>query len=136
MGNTNKKTFTDETHRYYVSLHQNSNEVKNIRNMHTVIDVDYFTTLKPETKIVVEVLPEKQLDPEELKTRRAFDMVDFCFKNELERDYQKIDYVCNEKERLCVCNTHADDFRKIYNGQNYKEGRVLVAWVSKKGDRF
>uniref|UniRef100_A0A6C0HYE0 Uncharacterized protein n=1 Tax=viral metagenome TaxID=1070528 RepID=A0A6C0HYE0_9ZZZZ len=31
------------------------------------------------------------------------------------------DYLCNERERICICNTHAEDFRKIYEGINYRK---------------
>ncbi len=49
--------------------------------------------------------------------------------------YKKTDYLCNEKEKFCICNTHADDFRKIYNG-NYKEGDKFISWFREKKHRF
>lgn len=27
--------------------------------------------------------------------------------------YKKTDYLCNEKEKLCICNIHAEDFEKF-----------------------
>lgn len=50
--------------------------------------------------------------------------------------YKKTDYLCNEKEKFCICNTHADDFRKIYNGINYKEGDKFISWFREKKHRF
>ena len=35
--------------------------------------------------------------------------------------YKRTDYLCNEKEKVCICNTHAEDFRKIYEGINYRQ---------------
>ena len=29
--------------------------------------------------------------------------------------YQKNDYICNEKEKICICNLQADNFRRIYD---------------------
>ena len=49
--------------------------------------------------------------------------------------YKKTDYLCNEREKFCICNTHADDFRKIYNG-NYKEGDKFISWFREKKHRF
>jgi hypothetical protein len=49
--------------------------------------------------------------------------------------YKKTDYLCNEKEKFCICNTHADDLRKIYNG-NYKEGDKFISWFREKKRRF
>ena len=50
--------------------------------------------------------------------------------------YKKTDYLCNEREKFCICNTHADDFRKIYNGINYKEGDKFISWFREKKHRF
>jgi hypothetical protein len=49
--------------------------------------------------------------------------------------YKKTDYLCNEREKFCICNTHADDFRKIYN-ENYKEGDKFISWFREKKHRF
>ena len=49
--------------------------------------------------------------------------------------YKKTDYLCNEREKFCICNTHADDFRKIYNG-NYKEGDKFISWFREKKHRI
>lgn len=50
--------------------------------------------------------------------------------------YKKTDYLCNEKEKLCICNTHADDFRKIYDGINYKQNIKYISWCKKYKDKF
>ena len=49
--------------------------------------------------------------------------------------YKKTDYLCNEREKFCICNTHADDFRKIYN-ENYKEGDKFISWFREKKHKF
>jgi hypothetical protein len=41
--------------------------------------------------------------------------------------YKKTDYLCNEKEKICICNIHADDFRRIYNGINYKKDDKYIS---------
>lgn len=48
---------------------------------------------------------------------------------------KKTNYLCNRKEQLCICNTHANDFRKIYDGINYKD-ETYVAWVKKPNEIF
>jgi DNA-directed RNA polymerase beta subunit len=41
---------------------------------------------------------------------------------------KKTDYLCNEKEKVCICNTHAEDFRKIYDGVYYKPDQKYISW--------
>jgi len=42
--------------------------------------------------------------------------------------FKKTDYLCNEKEKVCICNTHAEDFRKIYDGVYYKPNKKYISW--------
>ena len=55
-------------------------------------------------------------------------MVEFYLNDKDKEIYKKTDYLCNEKEKLCICNTHADDFRKIYDGINYKQNIKYISW--------
>lgn len=130
---------SENTHEYYLSVNSNSSDVKDIREKYKVIDVDYFvpeSSIKKKEPEIIIVDSKVFSTSKPSKTNMAFDMVDFCFKDEPERYYQKIDYVCNEKESICICNTHADDFRKMYDGKNYKSGRVNIIWVKKRNERF
>ena len=62
-------------------------------------------------------------------------MVDFYLNDKDKGIYKKTDYLCNEKEKLCICNAHADDFRKIYDGINYKPNVKYIDWCKKVNDR-
>jgi len=42
--------------------------------------------------------------------------------------YKKTDYLCNKKEKICICNIHADDLRKIYEGNNYDKPSKYISW--------
>ena len=44
---------------------------------------------------------------------------------------KKTDLLCNKKEKVCICNTHAEDFRKIYDGKNYEQGSQYISWFRK-----
>ena len=50
--------------------------------------------------------------------------------------YKKTDYLCNQKEKICICNKHAEDFRKIYEGNNYKEGEKYISYCKKIKEPF
>ena len=45
--------------------------------------------------------------------------------------YKKTEYLCNVKEKVCICNTHADDLRKVYDGVNYKSNEKYISWFIK-----
>ena len=39
-------------------------------------------------------------------------------------------------KKICICNIHADDFRKIYDGINYKQNTKYISWCKKYKDNF
>ena len=45
--------------------------------------------------------------------------------------YKKTDYLCNEREKMCICNIHAADFRKIYDGKNHYPDLKYISWCKK-----
>jgi hypothetical protein len=46
---------------------------------------------------------------------------------------EKTNYLCDRKEKICICNTHANDFRKIYDGINYRDVKYS-AWIIKSNE--
>ena len=54
-------------------------------------------------------------------------MLNYYIYNKNREIYKKTDYLCNEREKVCICNTHAEDFRKIYDGINYKKGDKYIS---------
>ena len=55
-------------------------------------------------------------------------MLEYYFNHKDKPIYKKTDYLCNKKEKVCICNTHAADFRKIYDGINYKPKDKYISW--------
>jgi hypothetical protein len=64
------------------------------------------------------------------------DMLNYYLTNKNKAIYKKTDYLCNETKKICISNTHAEDFRKIYDGKNYKEGVKYTSWNKKQEDPF
>jgi hypothetical protein len=54
------------------------------------------------------------------KKQVVTEMLDYYLSHKNKPIYEKTDYLCNEREQICICNIHANDFRKIYDGINYK----------------
>jgi len=48
---------------------------------------------------------------------------------------KKINYICNKKEKICICNINANNFRKIYDDINYKD-EIYIAWITKCDEPF
>ena len=58
-------------------------------------------------------------------------MLEYYFNNKDTEIYQKTDYLCNKKEKVCICNTYASDFRQICDGDNYKPNEKYISWFKK-----
>ena len=95
-----------------------------LRNNYKIIDVDYL-----ESKLVYsqmygnnyfELLPERK--------NIVDNMLQYYLNHKDREIYKKTDYLCNKKLKLCICNTHADDFRKIYDEVYYKPNKKYISW--------
>lgn len=42
--------------------------------------------------------------------------------------YKKTEFLCNLKEKICIYNIHADNFRKLYDGINYNKDSRYVSF--------
>jgi hypothetical protein len=110
----------------------NDNEITHIRTNYKVVDVDWLDASKVKHKIFGDDYFKKS----PLKTYVINNMVDFYLNDKDKEIYKKTDYLCNEKEKICICNIHADDFRKIYDGINYKQNIKYISWCKKYKDNF
>ena len=48
---------------------------------------------------------------------------------------KEINYICNKKEKICICNINANNFRKIYDDINYKD-EIYISWIKKCNEPF
>lgn len=96
-----------------------------LRNNYKIIDVDYLDTNLVHSAMFGDnffLLPQKK--------DIVNNMLDYYFNHNDRAIYKKTDYLCNEKEKICICNTHAADFRKIYDGTNYKPTVKYISWFT------
>lgn len=110
----------------------NNEEIKKLRESYKIIDVDYLDPIVVNSKIFGDKYFLKLPDKEKI----ANNMLDYYLNHKDKSIYKKTDYLCNTKEKICICNTHAEDFRKIYDGQNYKEGDKYISWIKFKKEHF
>ena len=123
---SNKDNYTD----FFTSISDTKIEI--IRSTYKVIDVPYLDHIK----IRYNMFTDKYFESNPGKEAIIFDMLDFYLSHKDKPIYKKTDYLCNEKEKICICNTHAEDFRKIYDEQNYKPGDKYISWIRQKKDNF
>lgn len=122
MGNnidySRKNNFKD----YFTGI--NEENISYLRNNYKIIDVDYLDTSLVYSKMFCDnyfkLLPQKK--------DIINDMLDYYINHNDRAIYKKTNYLCNEKEKICICNTHANDFRKIYDGINYKPNEKYISW--------
>ena len=99
-----------------------------LRNNYKIIEVDYLDPILVRSKIFgdnfFELLPQKK--------DIVNNMLDYYLNHKDRSIYKKTDYLCNAKEKVCICNTHAADFRKIYDGINYNSNDKYISWFKDK----
>jgi len=99
-------------------------KVLDLRYKYTILDVDYL-----DPRLVLYQMNKQESDS---SSRRECvnKMLDFYMNHPDKAIYEKTEYLCCAKEKICICNTHADDFRKIYDGINYKPDAKYISWFS------
>jgi hypothetical protein len=104
----------------------NQKDISYLRNNYKIVDVDYLDPFLVRYKMFDDnffTLPTKK--------DIMNNMLDYYFNHKDREIYKKTDYLCNTKEKVCICNTHAEDFRKIYDGVNYKPNEKYISWFKK-----
>ena len=115
---------------FFTSL--SDSKIEQIRTSYKVIDVPYLDPIK----VNYTMFADKYFKSNPEKQEIINNMLDFYLSHKDKAIYKKTDYLCNEKEKICICNTHAEDFRKIYDEQNYKPGDKYISWVRQKNSHF
>jgi len=129
MGNSIINNYEKYYNSCYTSLDENT--IQYIRKKYIVIDVDWLDKTLVNSKMFNNEYFEKSSKKEIVNK-----MLDYYFNDKDKNIYKKTDYLCNERENICICNTHADDFRKIYNGINYQPNLKYISWCKKDNEHF
>ena len=106
--------------------------IEQIRETYKVIDVPYLHPIKVNYKMFA----DKYFENNPWKEQVVNDMLNYYLMHKDKQIYKKTEYLCNEKEKICICNTHAEDFRRIYDENNYKPGKKYVSWIRQNNSHF
>jgi hypothetical protein len=63
-----------------------------------------------------------------VKKTTVNNMLDYYLQHSDSEIYKKTNYLCNEKEKICICNQHANDLRKIYDGKHHEPNVKYISW--------
>ena len=97
--------------------------IVDLKNNYKILDVDYLDPDLVHAKMydrTVFVLPRKK--------EIVNNMLEYYLNHKDSEIYKKTEYLCNEKEKICICNTHADDLRKIYDEIYYIPNKKYISW--------
>jgi len=115
---------------WYTSL--NDNQIQCIRTNYKVIDVECLNF----SLINLKIFNDKYFQKSPEKKKIINNMLEY-YLNDKDKDiYIKTDYICNERNKICICNTRAEEFRKTYDGINYKENKKYISWCKNENDKF
>jgi hypothetical protein len=105
--------------------------IKEIRKNYKIIDVH---TLDP---VVVNYTMDSDEYFKTLPKKKEIvnNMVNYYLTHKDISIYKITDYMCNEKEKICICNTNADDLKKSY-GDIYDQQHKYISWCKKKNEHF
>jgi hypothetical protein len=107
-------------------------EIKKLRENYKIIDVDWLDPVL----VDYQMFGDKYFNENKDKKQIVNAMMDYYLSHKDRPIYKKTDYLCNRKEKICICNVHAHDFRKIYDKNNYKPDDNYISWIKKTSEPF
>jgi hypothetical protein len=122
MGNNNIHFLkTNKFKDFFTGTHEEN--IAHLRNNYKIIDVDYLDPNLVRSKMFGDNYFELYQRKEVVNN-----MLEYYLNHKDSEIYKKTEYLCNEKVKVCICNKHADDFRKIYDGNDYTPNEKYISW--------
>lgn len=127
MGNTIRNT--KQSNIYYDSEYTtlDTDQIQHIRQNYKVIDVNWFDEVEVHSKTFNDQYFRKSPEKEQVVNN----MLEFYLNDKYRHVYKFTDYMCDKNEKICICNTHAEDFRKIYEVAKYTPNTKYISWCKK-----
>lgn len=106
------------------------NEIEDIRKRYKIIDVKWID----KTQINYAMFGDDYFNLS--KKKIVNNILEYYLTDKDKEIYEKkINYICNKKEKICICNINANNFRKIYDDINYKD-EIYISWIKKCDEPF
>ena len=115
---SNKEKYTD------TFFEITDTNLEKIKNAYKIIDVTWLDSNQVKSKVFY----DKDFKDNPKKEETIINMLDYYLHHKDADIYKKTDYLCSEREKFCICNVHADDFRRIFNENNYEPEKKYISW--------
>jgi hypothetical protein len=123
MKSSKKNMFEKYDFSYYSSI--NEDQINDIRKNYKVMDVNHLDSVEINSKILHDEYFRKSPEKKEIINN----ILEYHLQSKYSDIYKVTQYLCSKKEKICICNSYAEDFRKLCN-QNIK----YVSWAMKYDD--
>ena len=125
---------SNNSEKYYNTSYTSLDDkvIENIRKNYKVVDVDWLDVSQVNYVMLHDKYFEKSLKKKEVVNK----MLDFYLNDKYKIIYKTTEYLCNEKEQICICNTHAEQLRNIYKRKDYIPNQKYISWCKKYDDNF
>ena len=132
MSNTNEFD-KNNLKKYNCSFYTTIDEVqiKNIKQNYTVLDVNSLDMNEVNSKMMNDTYFKTSPKKKEVVNN----ILDYHLNSKDVYIYKITDYLCNKKEKICICN-HAEDLKKIYGGTKHGGNEKYVSWCKKDDEYF
>ena len=91
----------------------NNEQINFFRSNYKIIDVNYFHPTLIRSKMFNDNFFQLPC-----KRNIVNVMMEYYCNHKDKTIYEKTDYLCNEKEKVCICNVNASILRQVYDGNN------------------
>lgn len=123
MGNTNSPNIIKYKHTYWNMNDEDIEEIRNYKIIETVVLDKYI--------INQIILVDDYFNKYPTKSKVINNMLNYCLEHEEKKKFKTVDYICNKRIKVCICNTQAEYFRKMTEKENYTEGEQYISWCKK-----
>ena len=103
--------------------------IKQITDLYKIIDVSWLDYKVVKTKMLYE---NDYFNNRPKKVETINNMLEYYLNHKDAEIYKKTNYLCDESEKICICNLHANYFRKISDENNYNPEKKYISWFRKE----
>ena len=105
-----------------------NDEITQIREKYIIIDIDSL-----EHDMVRSTMVKHSYFDNPQKTEAVCDMLYYYLTHKDKYIYQKTDYLCNKKEKFCLCNTYAETLQSVFTDSNATSlnRHKTISWFKK-----
>ena len=124
MGNSNTKNNPNKIIYEHTFMNMDDLDIEEIKK-YKIIE-----TKKLDKFIINKIMiTDNYFDIYPTKSKIINNMLNYCLEHEDKEVFKKTDYICNKRIKVCICNTQAEEFRKL--SKDYVKDKQYISWCKK-----